>query len=249
MKRTIALLLLALLFAVPALALTKAELKSTYQDMSLEDLNELSDITFKIVDDAAKKTGYVPGRFSMGGAGGLYYFLPNASINDNKPAQAQSISSLTGGAGGFMVNMTPQWAVGGLFGGLGGGSTNKVGADYYTYTAGAAFELVAAQYKPIINDNFIVGLDLGLGLAQGGYTIDVTNENLTGQDIIRSGTGLAYLIGLDVRKRFTSTFFFSTKLGYFSAAFDTLKRGDFTDPGKSLKISAPYLSLGLGGNF
>lgn len=175
--------------------------------------------------------------------------MPNASINDNKLPQSQSIGVLYGGAGGFLVNVNPSLALGGLFGGMGNGSANKVGTNFYSYYVGAAFQLVHAQYKPIINDNFIVGIDLGLGLAEAGYDIYVTDENLNGQDISRSGINFAYLLGLDVRKRITNTFFISGKLGYFNTSIETLKRGDFTDAGKKLAISAPYLALGLGGNF
>jgi hypothetical protein len=109
--------------------------------------------------------------------------------------------------------------------------------------------MVALQWKPIINDNIILGVDLGLGLAQGGCDLYVTDENSISQDVTRRGSGLAYLLGVDLRKRITNFFFWDVKLGYFNTYFSSLSRGDYVDPGKNLTISAPYLALGLGGNF
>ncbi|HVN67329.1 MAG TPA: hypothetical protein VMT55_03080 [Candidatus Sulfotelmatobacter sp.] len=249
MKRIITFTILAILLAAPLFALTTAELKDTYKQMTADDLTELQNIKLKVIEDSALNTGYMKSPVSVGGAGGLYYFLPNASINDNKPAQADSISSLIGGAGGFMVNLQPNLAVGGLFGGMGGCSGKKVGISYYTYSVNALFEMATLQYKPYIDNSWIVGLDLGLGLAQAGYTTNITDENLNGQDIVRSGSNWAYLFGVDVRRRLMNTFFISGKIGMFSASIDSLKRGDFTDPGKKLTINAPYIELGLGGNF
>jgi hypothetical protein len=249
MKKIAVFTLFALLTAAPLCALTKDELKDTYRQMSVDDLSELQSIKLKVIEASALQTGYMRSPVSVGGAGGFYYFLPNSQINDNKPAQADSISAMLGGAGGFMVNLQPNLAVGGLFGGMGGSSSKKVGISYYSYSVNALFEMATLQYKPIINDSWIVGLDLGLGLAQAGYLTSVTDENLNGQDIVRSGANWAYLYGVDVRKRLTNTFFVSGKAGIFSASIESLKRGDFTDPGKRLVINAPYIELGLGGNF
>ncbi|MBU1867445.1 MAG: hypothetical protein KKD13_03110, partial [Candidatus Margulisbacteria bacterium] len=204
----------------------------------------------KLSNDSARLTGYVKeDPVAVGGGGGFYYFMPTGNINDNKPLSASSLGSLSGGAGGFMVNLNPNLAVGGLFGGLGSGSSTKVGTTYYDFSVGAAFELAQLQYKPIINDSFILGLDLGVGFAQGSYQIYQTDETSISQDTIRSGNGLAMLCGVDLRKRLTNFFFTGIKLGWLSTSFDSLKRGDFVDPGKKQTISAYYLAVTLGGNF
>ncbi|MFA5034494.1 MAG: hypothetical protein WC500_01745 [Candidatus Margulisiibacteriota bacterium] len=250
MKKIAVSCLLIGLVAAPLFALTPAELKSTYDQMSIDELNDLSKSMEKIANESARKTGYVKeDPMSVGGGGGFYYFMPTGNINDNKPLSGQSLGVLYGGAGGFMVNLNPNLAVGGLFGGMGGGSTAKVGTTYYSYSVATGFEMVQAQYKPIINDSIILGLDLGLGLAQGGYEVYTTDENLSGTDLVRSGNALAVLCGIDLRKRITNYFFTSLKLGWFSTSFDSLKRGDFVDPGKKLTISSYYLALTLGGNF
>ncbi|MFA6169669.1 MAG: hypothetical protein WCW67_01645 [Candidatus Margulisiibacteriota bacterium] len=250
MKKIAVSYLLIGLIMTPLFALTPAELKSTFDQMSIEDLNDLSKSMKKIANESARKTGYVQqDPMAVGGGGGFYYFMPTGNINDNKALSASSLGSLYGGAGGFMFNLNPNLAVGGLFGGMGNGSTVKVGTTYYNYSVAAAFEMVQAQYKPIINDSIILGLDLGLGLAQGGYELYTTDENLSGTDVNRYGSALAVLCGIDLRKRLTNYFFTGLKLGWFSTSFDSLKRGDFVDPGKKLTISAYYLAITLGGNF
>src|SRR3989339_853994 len=250
MKKIAAALLLACFIAAPILALTPTELKQTIKDLSLDDIKEIEDSLYKLSNESARQTGYVKeDPVSVGGGGGFYYFMPTGNINDNKPLSASSLGSLYGGAGGFMVNLNPNLAVGGLLGGLGGASSTKGGTTYHNFAVGAAFELAQLQYKPIINDNIILGLDLGLGLAQGSYQIYETDESSVSSDVIRAGSGLAILCGIDLRKRLTNFFFTGLKLGWLSTSFESLKRGDFTDPGKKQTISAYYLAVTLGGNF
>lgn len=250
MKKIAVSCLLIGLIAAPLFALTPAELKSTYDQMSIDEMNDLSKSMEKIANDSARKTGYVKeDPMSVGGGGGFYYFMPTSNVNDNKPLAASSLGALYGGAGGFMVNLNPNLAVGGLFGGLGGASSTKVATTYHDFAVGAAFELAQLQYKPIINDNIILGLDLGLGFSQGSYQIYETDETSVNSDVIRAGNGLAVLCGVDLRKRITNYFFTGLKLGWFSTSFDSLKRGDFIDPGKKQTISAYYLAVTLGGNF
>lgn len=248
-KIAVSFLLLGLIIS-PLFALTPAELKSTFDQMSIDELNDISQSMEKISNDSARKTGYVKqDPLAVGGGGGFYYFMPTGNINDNKPLAASSLGTLYGGAGGFMVNLNPNLAVGGLFGGLGGASSTKVGTTYHDFAVGTAFELAQLQYKPIINDNIILGIDLGLGLAQGSYQIYETDETSVSSDVIRAGSGLAVLCGVDLRKRITNFFFTGLKAGWFSTSFDSLKRGDFVDPGKKQMISAYYLAVTLGGNF
>jgi len=243
-------LVLFLFLSGPVLALSVSELKQTYQQMTQDDYNQLSEIGARIMNESARYTGYAKTDGpSIGGAGGFFYFIPNNGINANKPAAASSISNLVGGAGGFLCNLNPNLALGGLFGGMGSGTVAKVGNDYYNYSVGGAFELLHAQYKPIINDNFILGIDLGAGLAEGSYSSYVTDENVISGEITRSGTNLAYLLGVDVRKRLLNTLFLGVKLGYLSANIFPLSRGNFTDAGKKLDLSSTYLAVTLGGNF
>lgn len=249
-KKIAQILVLVLVLSVPALALSVSELKQTYQQMTQDDYNQLSEIGARIMNESARHTGYAKTDGpSIGGAGGFFYFIPNNSINDNKPAAASSVSNLVGGAGGFLFNLNPNLALGGLFGGMGSGTTAKVGNDYYNYSVGGAFEMLHAQYKPIINNNFIIGLDLGAGLAQGGYSSYITDENVMSGEITRNGSNVAYLIGVDVRKRLLNTLFLGVKLGYLNANIFPLSRGNFTDPGKKLDLSSTYLAVTLGGNF
>lgn len=243
-------LVLFLFLSGPVLSLSVSELKQTYNQMTMDDLTQLNEIGARIMNESARHTGYAKTDGpSVGGAGGFFYFIPNNSVNDNKPAAASSVSNLVGGAGGFLFNLNPTLALGGLFGGMGSGTIAKVGNDYYNYSVGGAFEMLHAQYKPIINDNFIIGLDLAAGLAQGSYSSYITDENVTSGEIVRSGSNLAYLCGVDVRKRLLNTLFLGVKLGYLSANIFPLSRGNFTDAGKKLDLSSTYLAVTMGGNF
>ncbi|MCX5751069.1 MAG: hypothetical protein NT099_05330 [Candidatus Saganbacteria bacterium] len=226
----------------------KGQIKRALLDMDVDDLNQIRDHETNVMLNSARATGYVKGS-NMGGAGGFFYFLPSTAVNANKPSQVDDLTSMMGGAGGFLVNMNPNWALGGLFGGASGASSKKVGADFWSYSVGTMFGMLHSQYKPIINDDWIVGIDLGVGLALGGYSINKTNESMVGQDTVRNGTTWAGLVGLDFRKRINPVWHTGLKAGYFACKFNTLGRGDYTDPGKTLDLSGPYLALCMGGNF
>lgn len=248
MKKIFLGLLVVLVVSGVAFSLTKDELKKAIKDLSPADLKEISEnLSIKMLK-SAEQTGFVEGS-TMGGAGGFYVFRP-VDVNKNKPAVLSDLKTLTGGAGGFLCNLDKNWALGFLFGGMGGSSSNKISSDYYEYSVGAFFILPYLKYKPIIQPSFIVDLNLGIGWMTGGYSYSKTDENLHGQDVERSGTVWPIMLEVEGRYRINPVWHTGLKLGYLLANITDLKRAGVVDAtAKSLDFSGFYLALCMGGNF
>ncbi|MDD4179722.1 MAG: hypothetical protein PHH14_06740 [Candidatus Margulisbacteria bacterium] len=226
----------------------KDEVKKALLEMDVDDYNQIHAQITKVNDDSALTTGYAKSSV-MGGGGGFYYFFPGPNINDNKPAQVDNITNMIGGAGGAMFNLRPNLALGGWFGGFSGSSGKKVINNYWNYSVMGVFEMVMVQFKPLINDKIIIGIDAGLGLCQASYFISQTDESMNGTDVVRSGSGLVYMIGVDLKKRLTNTWFLSGKLGAFGGVIDNLSRSGMVETGKKLNLASTYIALGMGSNF
>jgi hypothetical protein len=229
----------------------KLEVKRAILDMNINDLNQIQAKLKKVAEESARKTGYVKGS-PMGGGGGFYYFMPSPAINDNKPMQLDDITYMLGGAGGFLYNVHPKLAVGGLFGGMTGWSEKSMETTstyYWHFNIWSAFQMLHAQYKPILNDDYIIGIDLAAGIAESGYSLYQTDESFNGQDVYRLGISPAYLYGIDIRKRLSNIWHAGIKYGYFTATVDNLSRADRADPLRGINLNSTYLALSMGGNF
>lgn len=200
------------------------------------------------LNNLAKETGYLK-FLPIGGAGGGYLFFPGNSVNKGNTTQAKKIDTLYGGAGGFLVNLNTNWAIGGLFGGMGGGSETKIGPQYDSYSVGAAFQLVNVRYKWIKTENWFIDIDMGIGMIEGGYQNYSTDESSVLKEQQRFGTSLATLIATDLRYRITPLSFIGLKVGYFSGALKDLERGGEKVIGSKIDFSQPFLAFTMGGNF
>ncbi|MFC1617081.1 hypothetical protein ACFL2K_02575 [Candidatus Margulisiibacteriota bacterium] len=245
--KKISLILLMLLIPSLLFAIPKNELKNALKDLSWDDCFEIMQEVEKKANLSALTTGYVK-NIPFGGAGGLMLVFPSA-ISNNFPAGLDKLSTLYGGAGGFIYSLDKNWGIGGLFGGFGGASTKKIGANYTSFSTGAAFQHVCLKYKTIIDPQFIIDIDLGIGLLEGGYAYKVTDETAYSTNVSRSGLGLSYLLGINLRYRFDATWFMGTKLGYFNGQLNKITRADFTDSGNTLDFSGVYFAMTMGGNF
>lgn len=245
-------LVLSILMANAAFALDKEELKKTLNEMSVDDYGEvIKNINEKALK-TAEDTGYVNfyGSANVGGSGGYYVYFPSA-INQNKPAGLDDITSLQGGGGGFTVNMSKNWAWGVEFGGMGGISAKKNGANYTEYGVGAGYIIPYVKYKPIINPQWIVDLNLGAGYLVGGYTQWTSNETVGGvTEIHRYGSVIPIKAEAELRYRINPVWFVGLKGGYLWANISELRRANLVDPAaRPLDFSGAYAAITMGGNF
>lgn len=239
-------LTLALVF--PALALEKEELKDTYRQMSWDDVLEIQEQVGQLALGSAVETGFVKGS-AWGGSGG-YYLLRPTNINKNKPAELDNISLISGGGGGFVVNLDKSWAVGVNFLGMGGSSSKKIGVSYSYYNVGAFMALPYVMFRPVVLPNFIIDASLGAGWLAGGYDIYNTNELGVQTEISRSGNTWPVSFEIDARYRIMPVWHVGLKGGYLLANISELKRADFVDTSvQSLDFSGLYFALTMGGNF
>ncbi len=234
----------------PLIAIDRTELVQAFNQITVEDIATMSRHIDTIAKDSARNTGYVKG-FPTGGGGGVYLFFPNASgLNASNTTQSGNLTQLVGGAGGFVTNLSPEWGIGGLFGGMGGSAGKKVGTDYHEFSVGASFQMVQLRYKPIITPQWIIDFQIGAGILHGGYFASVTNEQLAGTDILRTkAITPAFIVGADFRYRITPTMYVGTTTGYFAAKLENLQRAGFTDSGTSLDFSGGFVAITMGGNF
>ena len=251
MKRIISIVLISLIVTGSTVfPITKEEVKQLMLDeFTAQDYIDIKKNEKKKIEDSAEFVPYIE-EYNVGGGGGFWVFLPNSSVNDNKFSQVDDVSYLTGGAGGFIVNLSQRYAVGGLFGGFGGFSEKKVGDDYYHYGLGGMFKMAILKYRPIIEKKVIVDLDLGLGLMSGAFSKYKTNESFSGTDVYRKKANkLAGLLGTHVRYRLNNLWTTGVKAGYMFADLGDLERAGSTDSSTSLDLSGVYLAVTMGGNF
>lgn len=145
MKRTMMFVIgvvLLILWTNTALALDKDELKKTIKELSVDDIYDIHKVTTDKVLKTAEDTGYIKnlmGGPAGGGGGGFNLYMPtNVSAHIPAGAGLDAVSQLYGGGGGFVVNMDKNWAWGVNFGGMGGFSQKKIGANYYDYSVKAS---------------------------------------------------------------------------------------------------------------
>ncbi|MBT5856335.1 hypothetical protein HOH87_06870 [bacterium] len=241
---------LSVLMSTVVLAGTKQETIDHLKSLSIDEFNEVIQSWKQTGEASAIDTGYVKG-WSWGGGGGFFAFFPNVSgVNADNSSQAGNINVLYGGAGGFMISLDDRWALGGLFGGMGGGSAEKVGDDYHHYDVWGSFQMAAVKYKAVITDRWIMDIDLGVGVLHGGYDKTITNEQFTGSSVSRfKAMTPAIMVGIDMRYRLTPTWYVGSKAGYFGSKIEDLERAGVADEETSLDFTGSYVSIGMGGNF
>jgi hypothetical protein len=229
-------------------AMSNDDLVSAYQSLSVEQAEAIAKISNSKLEQGAIERGYVD-VVPFGGAGGFMAFFPGHGINGANRTQAKGITGLYGGAGGFMVNLNRNWALGGLFGGFSGSSTNKVGANYHNYSVGAGFQMLYGKYKWIVAPKYFIDIDMGLGLLEGGSKSTVDNEQSFSTYVPRDNVSLAGLLGIEARYRITPTWHTGVRLGYFGSRFVELNRGLERDNSGSIDFSGTYAAITMGGNF
>lgn len=251
MKKVLLVLSLATLVMLSAAsirALEKEELILTIKGLTYDDIQQIEQGVQALAQVSALNSGYIAGS-PVGGSGGYYIFRPTG-INRNKPAELDSLTTLTGGGGGFIVNLDRNWAVGVNFLGLGGTTSKKIGTDYSYYNVGAFMALPYVMYRPVILPQFILDAVLGVGYMAAGYDIYKSNETTVLADITRSGNTWPVTLEIDARYRIMPTWFAGLKVGYLLANITELKRADFVDSAaQALDFSGLYLAITMGGNF
>jgi hypothetical protein len=244
--------LLLFIFSMPLFALSKFELTNTVKKLSWDELYFMGRILDQKSEETAKNTGFVR-YYPWGGSGSFYMFSPSVTgINAGKASgsSASDITAINGMVGSFVYNISETMAVGGLFGSLAGSSEVKSGANYYTYAVDGTFQMGMLRYKVLQSRIFFIDAELGAGLFQGMYSNYQTDEAGTiAVDSYRSGSGISYLIGLDLRYRLSTTVYTGVKAGYFGASLANLSRGGVAESGTSLDFSGFYVAVSLGTNF
>lgn len=225
----------------------KADRKDISQSMSYADYREIFESEKNIVFERARTHAYVD-VVPVGGGGGYMHLFFGDGVNDGNLTQSGDISTGAGGLGGFMVNLTPQWAVGGLFGGFSGQSADKIGGSFHDYGIWGSLYQFVVTHRPVISDQWLVDVDLGIGIVTGGYSNWVSTESSVSINTYRTGASLSGLMGVGVRYRFNSMWHLGVKTGYLFAQLSDLERGGVADGG-DLDLSAGYVAVMMGGNF
>ena len=148
------------------------------------------------------------------------------------------------------MNIHPRYAIGGLFGGMGGSSSRYVNGQHHSYSVGAAFGLVQGKYKAIIQPTYVLDIDAGIGVVSGGATNVIDDEAGTIEhNSRRKHFQLAGLLGVTGRYRVTPLMHVDLGVGYFYAPLRDVERSGQTYDDLDLDLSGPYLKFGFGGNF
>ena len=215
--------------------------------LTYQEIKEINHEISQTIHHHAKKTGYID--FApIGGHGGVIVMQPSSAINDVNQTKSGGVNHLSGGFGGFIINLAPEWGIGATFGSLSGFTSKKVNAHFHETLVQNQFSMLTIQYKPLITERVIIDIEAGLGASMAGAKNEITDEAAPSLSTIRYNTGVAYQLGLGLRYRISSLFFVGISSGYFNGSVNNIKRGNHSDA-TNLTIEGSYARISLGGNF